>query len=29
VIKQLPNEEAVASWTPTTGVQLVSPHTEA
>jgi hypothetical protein len=29
VIKQLPNEEAVASWKPTTGVQLVSPHTEA
>ena len=28
VIKQLPNEEAVASWKPTTGVQLVSPHTE-
>ena len=29
VIKQLPNEEAVASWTPTTGVQLVSPQTGA
>jgi len=29
VIKQLPNEEAVASWKPTTGVQLVSPHTGA
>jgi hypothetical protein len=29
VIKQLPNEEAVASWKPTMGVQLVSSHTEA
>ena len=29
VIKQLPSEEAVASWKPTTGVQLVSPQTEA
>lgn len=29
VIKQLPNEEAVASWKPTTGVQLVSPQTGA
>jgi hypothetical protein len=29
VIKQLPSEEAVASWKPTTGVQLVSPQAEA
>jgi hypothetical protein len=29
VIKQLPSEESVASWKPTTGVQLVSPQAEA